>query len=141
MTISHEGGPALASTQLASATRRYLSIGQLAKEYGLTLRALRFYEDRGLLTPKREGNTRLYTTRDRERLGVIVKAKALGFTLSEIKETLAAEDLQSEPSRLSLSASQIADQIAHLEQQKADVEAALSELHVLWTGLQTEQAA
>ncbi len=141
MTISHEGGPALASTQLASATRRYLSIGQLAKEYGLTLRALRFYEDRGLLTPKREGNTRLYTTRDRERLGVIVKAKALGFTLSEIKETLAAEDLQSEPSRLALSSSQIDQQIAHLEQHKAEIVAALTELRSLRLKLLDTEAA
>ncbi len=139
MTISNEDGRALASTQLA--TRRYLSIGQLAQEFGLTLRTLRFYEDRGLLSPKREGNARLYTTRDRERLAVIVKAKALGFTLSEIKATLAAEDVQAEPSRLSLSPSQIADQIAHLEQQKADVEAALGELYVLRTRLLETKAA
>ena len=69
--------------------RRYFTIGQLAREFGLTLRALRFYEDRGLISPAREGSTRIYTHRDRVGLAMIVKAKALGFTLSEIKETLA----------------------------------------------------
>jgi DNA-binding transcriptional MerR regulator len=141
MTIAHEDGPALASSQPASAVRRYFSIGQLAKEFGLTHRALRFYEDRGLLTPKREGNARLYTPRDRERLAVIVKAKALGFTLAEIKETLKAEVPLGGPSRLSLSAPQIADQIAHLEQQKAEIEAALTELRLLRSKLLGAQAA
>ena len=139
MTISQHAelplGPSPSTT-----FRKFFSIGQLAKEFGLTLRALRFYEDRGLLSPKRDGNARLYTPRDRERLAVIVKAKALGFTLSEIKDTLAGENLQDEPRGLSLSASQIADQIAHLEQQKAEVDAALAELQSLRAKLTVKAA-
>jgi DNA-binding transcriptional MerR regulator len=130
MINSQEAGLTLACLQPGSSSRRFFSIGQLAKEFGLTLRALRFYEDRGLLRPKREGNLRLYTPVDRERLRVILKAKALGFTLSEIKDTLASADAHAEPS-LALSASQVADQIAHLEQQHAEVSAALAELHSL----------
>lgn len=142
MTISPQSGPTLAFSQPTSSSRRYFSIGQLASEFGLTLRALRFYEDRGLLSPIREGQARLYTPRDRERLAVIVKAKALGFTLSEIKETLASGGgVQAEPKGLSLSPAQIADQIAHLEEQKADVEAALVELRTLRSKLVKTHAA
>jgi DNA-binding transcriptional MerR regulator len=127
MTISPQAGPTLAYSQPTSSSRRYFTIGQLAKEFGLTLRALRFYEDRGLLSPQREGHIRIYRASDRERLAVILKAKALGFTLSEIK-ALAAEAPQAERLALSLSAAQTADQIAHLEQQQAEIDAALREL-------------
>src|SRR5438477_12273965 len=66
------------------------SIGELAKEFGITLRALRYYENRGLMAPRREGLTRFYTRADRDRLALILKGKKLGFTLAEIAALVAA---------------------------------------------------
>src|ERR671929_1496623 len=60
------------------------SIGDLAREFGVTLRALRFYEDKGLLTPRRIGQTRLYSRRDRARLKLVLMGKKVGFSLLEI---------------------------------------------------------
>jgi DNA-binding transcriptional MerR regulator len=105
------------------------TIGDLAREFGVTLRTLRFYEDRGLLSPRREGTARIYDARDRARLSVILKGKQLGFTLTEIRAMLAEERGTETPAaNLNLSLTQIDDQIAHLEQQKADIEEALAEL-------------
>lgn len=105
------------------------TIGDLAREFGVTLRTLRFYEDRGLLSPRREGTARIYDARDRARLSVILKGKQLGFTLTEIR-AMVAEDRGSEApaANLRLSLAQIDDQIAHLEQQKIEIEEALAEL-------------
>ena len=139
MTDHHAGNTVTVSHPIASA-RKSFTIGQLAREFGLTLRTLRFYEDRGLISPSREGSTRLYSHRDRARLAMIVKAKALGFTLAEIKETL-AEETTGEPNGLALSSSQIADQIAHLEKQQADIHTALAELKALRMKLIASRAA
>lgn len=108
--------------------REYL-ISDLAKEYGVTLRALRFYEDRGLLTPRRIGTMRLYSERDRARLGVILKGKQLGFTLAEIQDMLEADPRGGAGGiDLRLSIEKIDDQIAHLENQRAEIEGAIAEL-------------
>lgn len=69
------------------------SITQLAEEFGLTTRAIRFYEDKGLLSPERQGQTRIYHPRDRARLILIVRGKNVGLALSEIKEILSLYDL------------------------------------------------
>ena len=71
-----------AAESAADGTKLY-TIGDLAREFGVTLRTLRFYEDRGLLSPRRDGTARIYDPRDRERLSVILKGKQLGFTLTE----------------------------------------------------------
>ncbi|HEV2557925.1 MAG TPA: MerR family DNA-binding transcriptional regulator [Microvirga sp.] len=104
------------------------TIGDLAREFGVTLRTLRFYEDRGLLSPRREGTARIYDARDRARLSVILKGKQLGFTLTEIRAMLAEERPGEAPANLNLSLAQIEDQISHLEQQKVEIEQALEEL-------------
>jgi DNA-binding transcriptional MerR regulator len=108
--------------------REYL-ISDLSREFDVTLRALRFYEDRGLLSPRRIGTMRIYSARDRARLSVILKGKALGFTLAEIQEMLDT-DGRSDPGAvdLKLSVEKIDDQIAHLEAQKSEVEKAIAEL-------------
>jgi DNA-binding transcriptional MerR regulator len=67
---------------------RVFQIGELAEEFGLTLRTMRFYEDYGLLKPERDGFARRYKHRDRARLSLICRAKRLGFTLEEIKQFL-----------------------------------------------------
>jgi DNA-binding transcriptional MerR regulator len=68
-------------------------IGELAEEFGLTLRTMRFYEDYGLLKPEREGFTRRYKHRDRAKLTLICRAKRLGFSLEEIKQFLELYEL------------------------------------------------
>lgn len=67
---------------------RTWSIGELAEEFDTTLRTIRFYEDRGLLAPKRQGTTRIFHTRDRVRLQLILRGKRLGFTLDEIAHVI-----------------------------------------------------
>ena len=105
------------------------TIGDLAREFGVTLRTLRFYEDRGLLSPRREGTARIYDARDRARLSVILKGKQLGFTLTEIRAMVAEERSGEAPAaNLKLSLAQVEDQISHLEQQKTEIEEALAEL-------------
>ena len=70
------------------AGQRIYSIAELAREFGITPRTMRFYEDEGLLKPRRHGLTRLYSVGDRTRLGWILRGKRLGFSLAEIKELL-----------------------------------------------------
>ena len=68
--------------------QRIYSIAELAREFAITARTIRFYEDEGLIKPRRQGLTRLYSVGDRTRLGWILRGKRLGFTLAEIKELL-----------------------------------------------------
>jgi DNA-binding transcriptional MerR regulator len=68
--------------------QRIYSIAELAREYAITARTIRFYEDEGLIKPRRQGLTRLYSAGDRTRLGWILRGKRLGFSLAEIKELL-----------------------------------------------------
>ncbi|MFC0370666.1 MerR family transcriptional regulator [Methylobacterium isbiliense] len=110
-----------------SAAPATLTIGDLAEEFGVTLRALRFYEAKGLLHPQRRGTTRLYTEDDRTRLATILRGKELGFTLREIAAMVDGEEIGEpggQPS-LALSPAQVEEQIAHLENQKAEIERAL----------------
>ena len=107
-----------------------LSIGDVAREFGVSLRALRFYEDRGLLHPRRRGTTRLYSEGDRSRLQMILKGKQLGFTLTEIREILSSRTdiMNGWDLELNLHPDQITSQIRHLERQRADLETALAQL-------------
>lgn len=110
----------------AGETENTFTIGDLAREFGVTLRTLRFYEDRGLITPRRSGMTRLYSEKARARLALILKGKHLGFTLTEIRAMLDTEEAGG--GDLKLTPDQIAEQIAHLEQQKIDLDKAIAEL-------------
>jgi len=108
---------------------RSFTIGDLAREFGVTLRTLRFYEDRGLLSPRRDGTARIYDLRDRDRLSVILKGKQLGFTLTEIRAMLAEDRMANGvAANLNLSLDKIEDQIRHLEQQRVEIDEALAEL-------------
>ena len=117
------------------------TIGELAREFGITGRALRFYEDRGLLKPRRLGQQRLYSERERTKLRAIVKGRGLGLTVSEIAAALAVGG----QTDLKLSPRQIRRQIEYLERQKAQVEKALVELraaaeHVVQEGVEAAPA-
>jgi DNA-binding transcriptional MerR regulator len=115
------------------------TIGDLAREFDVTLRALRFYEARGLIKPQRVGLTRLYSADDKARLGLILKGKALGFTLQEIRAMIAGKAKGGE-GRLNLSLPQVEEQLVSLRQQKRDIEAAILELEADLKRLKAETA-
>ncbi|MGF1641652.1 MAG: MerR family DNA-binding transcriptional regulator [Rhodospirillales bacterium] len=111
---------------------RTYGIAELSREFGLTTRAIRFYEDRGLITPLREGQRRVYRSRDRVRLKLIMRGKRLGFSLEEIREMIDIYDTdRSEIAQLRLVLGKIAERRAVLLQQRRDIEAILGELEGL----------
>ena len=114
-----------------------MTIGSVAHQYDVSLRTLRFYEDRGLLQPRRQGTARFYSSRDRIRLELILKGKRLGFTLAEIFQLIASRDPQTADPQdtdltVSLGRDQIGSQIAHLEQQRDELDAAIEELRTAY---------
>ena len=105
------------------------TISELADEFGVTHRAIRFYEDRGLLRPERRGLRRLFSRRDRARLALILRGKRLGFSLTDIRELLDLYDLgdgQEQQLRRALERSRV--KIEELKRQKQDVEDAIADL-------------
>src|SRR3978361_1958728 len=102
-----------------------LTIAQIAQEYGVTHRTVRFYEDRGLINPERRGTRRIYHPRDRVRLGLILRGKRLGFTLEEITRIVDMYDEQpGEAGQLSYLLAQIEDRRSHLAPRRPDALAA-----------------
>ncbi|TMJ03567.1 MAG: MerR family DNA-binding transcriptional regulator [Alphaproteobacteria bacterium] len=114
------------------------TIGELSREFGVTLRALRFYENKGLISPQRDGLNRLYSRGDRTRLALILKGKKLGFTLSEIRQMIAVEEGTADSKSLALSREKCLEQIELLQKQKAELEEGLSELHRIHAQLATK---
>jgi DNA-binding transcriptional MerR regulator len=109
--------------------RSEYSIGDLAREFDVTPRAIRFYEDQGLLAPRREGQRRIYTPRDRARLKLTLRGKRLGLTLSEIRELIDMyEPGRDERPQLARFLAVLEQHKALLEQQRGDLEAQLSEI-------------
>jgi DNA-binding transcriptional MerR regulator len=107
----------------------YARIGELARQYGVTLRTLRFYEDKGLLAPDRDGTTRLYTRRDVARLKLILLGRKVGFSLREVKQILDLYDPNgSNTKQLKLALDKSEKQLVRLEKQKADIDEAIVEL-------------
>ena len=108
------------------------SISALAQEFALTTRAIRFYEDEGLLSPLRRGQTRVYGERERTRIKLILRGKRLGLSLSEIRELF---DLYaatgSERTQLAKFLPMLAERRAMLLQQREDIDAVLAEIAVL----------
>ena len=116
-----------------TSTTRELTISDMASLYGVSLRTLRFYEDKGLIFPRRQGTARFYSPNDRIRLELILKGKRLGFSLSEINNliasrTTAAPENETADLVVSLNSGQVAAQIAHLERQRDDLSTAIAEL-------------
>jgi DNA-binding transcriptional MerR regulator len=105
------------------------TISDLSKEFDITPRTIRFYEDHGILNPAREGNRRIYVARDRTRLRLALRGKRLGFTLAAIKELV---DMYEGPRdtvpQLRHYLSVLEGQRASLEQQRVDLEETLAEI-------------
>jgi DNA-binding transcriptional MerR regulator len=107
----------------------WFTIGNLSREFNVTLRTLRFYEDKGLIRPRRDGVNRIYGRRDRARLKLVLMGKRVGFSLAEIREMLDIYDLRDGHStQLQLALRKFNEQISLLEMQKRDIEQAIDEL-------------
>ena len=120
-------GPRLVWKQPVS--DEYYTVTQLAEDLGLTARAIRFYEDKGLISPGRAGNTRVYTQRERGRLVLIQRGKRLGFSLQEIKEYLDLYDQdRSGREQITTLLGSVRERIGQLEEQSAALELTLTEL-------------
>jgi DNA-binding transcriptional MerR regulator len=105
------------------------SIGELAAEFDVTPRAIRFYESEGLLAPRREGQRRIYTPRDRTRLKLTLRGKRLGLTLSEIRDLIDMyEPGRDERPQLERFLAVLQAHRSALERQREDVEAQLAEI-------------
>jgi DNA-binding transcriptional MerR regulator len=105
------------------------TITQLAQEFDVTTRTIRFYEDQGLLNPTRDGQMRVYSPRDRVRLKLVLRGKRLGFSLSEIREMLDMYDAgPGELGQLELFLAKINERRTLLRQQQRDIELTLKEL-------------
>jgi DNA-binding transcriptional MerR regulator len=134
--LEEEGRTALDSAQPE------LTISQMSRAFGVSLRTLRFYEDRGLIKPRREGNARYYRSTDRIRMEMILKGKKLGFTLTEIQDLIGGKgatemtDLEDQ-----LNPQQIVTQISHLERQRNEIEGAIERLRATQSRLAQGVAA
>jgi DNA-binding transcriptional MerR regulator len=110
-------------------TNGYFSISDLAREFDITTRAIRFYEDEKLIAPKRDGQKRLYTQRDRVRLMLILRGRRLGFSLKEIAEIIDLYDREpGEQGQLKLFLNKIAERRQLLIQQQDDIKQTMAEL-------------
>ena len=108
---------------------RAYSIRQLCREFDVTPRALRFYEDKGLLAPERRGMTRIYAARDRARLQLILRGKRVGFSLAEIAEMLALYDREDGgAAQMAASLGRFRHRVAELRRQRDDLDKAIAEL-------------
>jgi DNA-binding transcriptional MerR regulator len=134
--LEEEGRTALDSTQ------QELTISQMSRVFGVSLRTLRFYEDRGLIKPRREGNARHYRANDRIRMEMVLKGKKLGFTLTEIQDLIGGKgatemtDLEDQ-----LNPQQVVTQISHLERQRNEIEGAIERLRATQSRLAHGAAA
>ncbi|PGH55062.1 MerR family transcriptional regulator [Azospirillum palustre] len=104
------------------------TVNQLAEELGITPRALRFYEVKGLLAPNRVGNNRVYTKRDRARLKLILRGKRLGFSLAEIREYLDLYNVNGGVEQQRNLLKRVQRRLKDLAQQREDLEATVQEL-------------
>ncbi|NLR73945.1 MULTISPECIES: MerR family transcriptional regulator [Leeia] len=119
----------MSHADLASANKRSYTITDLAREFDVTTRAIRFYEDEGLLLPERVGRNRVYGSRERVRLMLILRGKRLGFSLGEVKELFDIYDSsRDETSQLQQYLKILNQRRALLEQQRQDIEAVLKEI-------------
>lgn len=107
----------------------YTRIGEMAKMFSVTLRTLRFYEDKGLLSPKRDGSTRLYTRRDRTRLKLILLGRKVGFSLRDVKQIMDLYDPKgANTKQLRLMLDKSDKQLGRLQKQRTALDEAITEL-------------
>ncbi|WP_078082667.1 MerR family transcriptional regulator [Microbulbifer mangrovi] len=114
---------------MSSTTAESYSISELAQEFGITTRTIRFYEDKGLISPERRGQTRVYTPEDRVRLKLILRGKRLGFSLDESREIIDMYDpAHGNVDQLNRLLDRIDAKRQQLRQQQRDIEKMLAQL-------------
>ena len=127
--LSAAGQPAVKDDILNDGADEFLRIGEIARGYGITLRTLRFYEDKGLLTPKRDGSMRLYSKRDIARLRLILLGRKVGFSLREVKQMMDLYDpTGTNAKQLKVALDKGERQLGRLEKQRLLVEESIAEL-------------
>ena len=139
MTAAAPPATASAKSPAPRDSQRIYSIAELAREFGITARTIRFYEDEGLVKPRRQGLTRLYSAHDRVRLSWILRGKRLGFSLAEIKELLDLYQVDRtgvQQLRELLRRSRV--HITDLERRKRDLDAHITEFREVETQVATE---
>lgn len=107
---------------------RTFTIRQLTKEFSVTARTLRFYEDEGLIAPERRGQTRIYSAKDRARIILILRGRRLGFSLAEIRQYLEMYNPADNTPQLTHARKKCEERIAAFEKQKIDIDVAIGEL-------------
>ena len=120
--------------------RDLFAIADLAKEFGISTRAIRFYEAKGLLAPERVGATRIFRRRDRARLILILRGKRLGFSLRDISEYLSLYDAHSQTKQVAMLTEMVDKRLGLLERQLTDLQTTISELREI-RKLATERMA
>ena len=136
--VGSDRGPAIAyyyeepmkdiSTQTTDRDKTY-SITELCREFEVTPRTLRFYEQKGLLAPARRGWTRIFNYRDRARLQLILRGKRVGFSLEEIKEMLDLYKLRDgQMTQLTVASTKLRERLVALRQQRVEIDEAIADL-------------
>jgi DNA-binding transcriptional MerR regulator len=121
--IATIGGPG------SQPSKDILTMREMTRAFGLTARALRFYEEKGLIAPERQGQDRLYSRRDRGRLRLVLMGKCVGFSLEEVKAMLDLYDLgDGGVTQLKVARGKFLEQVARLNAQKRDIDLAITEL-------------
>lgn len=133
MRTDPSAAQAFVDSHREEASSELFGISELCIEFGITLRALRFYEDKGLLAPRRVSGARVYTRRDRARLSLILRAKAIGSPLSEIKRylDLYGDHGEGRVQQLTYVITRTDTAIAELEQKRSRIDETLAELKVI----------
>jgi DNA-binding transcriptional MerR regulator len=123
------GSDLVAGFDRGAAGRDVFTIRDLTKEFAVSARTLRFYEEKGLLDPRRNGEQRLYGRRDRARLRYVLMGKSVGFSLEEVREMLDLYDLgDGQRTQLQVALAKFQERVVRLERQRADVDRAIAEL-------------
>lgn len=130
MTFNQAGAAVPSNDDAVSETQEeYTRIGEMAKTYGVTLRTLRFYEDKGLISPLRDGSTRLYSRRDKARLKLILLGRKVGFSLRDVKQIMDLYDPNgANIKQLKLTLEKSEKQLARLHKQRAVLDEAIGDL-------------
>jgi DNA-binding transcriptional MerR regulator len=129
---------AFVSEHRAVAGDQVWGIGDLVSEFGITARAIRLYEEKGLLTPQRLGTQRVFTRRDRARLSLILRAKSLGSTLEEIKQylDLYGQHGEGRKQQLEFVVKRTTQMMAELREKRVQIDQTLAELQLICDGSQ-----
>src|ERR1043165_6277253 len=122
--------------------RDVFTIRDLAREFAISARTLRFYEEKGLVNPKRRGEQRLYSRRDRARLAYVLAGKQVGFSLEEVREMLDLYDLgDGQVTQLKVALTKFDERIERLERQKSEIDHVIAELTRASAGMKAKLAA